>query len=606
MQITALAGGVGGARFLRGLRAHLDASHDADLRAAQITVIGNTGDDITLFGLRVCPDLDTVMYTLGGGIDEAQGWGRADETHAVQDELAAYGVQPQWFGLGDRDFATHIARSQMLDLGYPLSQVDRGAQPALGPAGPAGAAAADDRRPGRDPCRRRRRRTGPEPQAIHFQEWWVRLRAAVPARQIVAVGIEQARPGPGVLQAIRDADVVLLPPSNPVVSIGIILGVPGGPRDRCAAPARRRRRLAPRRRPPGAGPRRRLPGRDRGRDDDRRGRRPVRRLPGRLAGRHRRPPGPGEHRRPGHRAGPAAADARRRRRPPRSPAPRWTWPWACAPRAAVGAVVRLSDRPATRPRAGGGLAGRRHARGAGGRRPGRAAGRRRWPASGLALRDGDVLVVSSKVVSKALGPAAPGRPRGRRGGRQTVREVARRRGAGRRHGRSSRAGPVRSWPPPGSTPRTSRPARCCCCPRTPTRWPATLRARVDRPRPRRGLRPGHRRHRRPAVARRRHRLRPRRRRDPGARGPARAGRHARDGRWRSRCARSPTSSRRPPTWSRASWTASRPRWSAGPRRTSPRMTARAPPRAARPRRRLVAGLVPLRPRRGRPGRAARR
>src|SRR4051812_42121371 len=123
MRITALAGGVGGARFLRGLRAHLDASPDPDLATAEITVIGNTGDDITLFGLRVCPDLDTVMYTLGGGVDEAQGWGRDSDSHVVQDDLAAYGVQPQWFGLGDRDFATHIARTQLLGLGYPLSQV---------------------------------------------------------------------------------------------------------------------------------------------------------------------------------------------------------------------------------------------------------------------------------------------------------------------------------------------------------------------------------------------------------------------------------------------------------------------------------------------------
>jgi LPPG:FO 2-phospho-L-lactate transferase len=224
MRITALAGGVGGARFLRGLRAHLDASEDPDLRAAEVTVIGNTGDDITLFGLRVCPDLDTVMYTLGGGIDEDQGWGRSGESHVVQGELASYGVQPQWFGLGDRDFATHIARSQMLGLGYPLSQVtevlcsrwgllDRGVRLLPMTDDPVETHVVVDGEDG-------------EPQAIHFQEWWVRLRAAVPARQIVGVGLEQARPGPGVLAAIRDADVVLLPPSNPVVSIGIILGVP--------------------------------------------------------------------------------------------------------------------------------------------------------------------------------------------------------------------------------------------------------------------------------------------------------------------------------------------------------------------------------------------
>src|SRR5471030_1527038 len=115
MQIVVPAGGIGAARFLRGLRA---AVPDAD-----ITVVGNTADDITLFGLRICPDLDTVMYTLGGGIHEEQGWGRADETHSVQGELAAYGAQPQWFGLGDRDFGTHIARSQWLGQGLSLSEV---------------------------------------------------------------------------------------------------------------------------------------------------------------------------------------------------------------------------------------------------------------------------------------------------------------------------------------------------------------------------------------------------------------------------------------------------------------------------------------------------
>src|ERR1043165_6806159 len=100
MRITVLAGGVGAARYLRGLKR---AAPDAD-----ITVVGNTGDDITLFGLRVCPDLDTVMYTLGGGINEDQGWGRAAETFTVKEELAASGMEPQWFGLGDRDVATHI------------------------------------------------------------------------------------------------------------------------------------------------------------------------------------------------------------------------------------------------------------------------------------------------------------------------------------------------------------------------------------------------------------------------------------------------------------------------------------------------------------------
>jgi LPPG:FO 2-phospho-L-lactate transferase len=224
MRITAIAGGVGGARFVRGLLAHLHGSTDPDLRDSRVTVIGNTGDDITLFGLRVCPDLDTVMYTLGGGIDDAQGWGREGETHAVQGELAAYGAQPQWFGLGDRDFATHIARSQLLDLGVPLSQVteilckrwglpDHGVRllPMTDQPVETHVVIEDDE--GR--------------RAIHFQEWWVRHQAALPAQQIVAVGMERAVAGPGVLEALREADVVLLPPSNPVVSIGIVLSVPG-------------------------------------------------------------------------------------------------------------------------------------------------------------------------------------------------------------------------------------------------------------------------------------------------------------------------------------------------------------------------------------------
>ena len=228
MQITVLAGGVGGARFVRGLLAHLRQGEsglgESGLGESTVTVIGNTGDDITLFGLRVCPDLDTVMYTLGGGIDEAQGWGRRDETHVLQAELAAYGVQPQWFGLGDRDLATHVARTQLLGLGMPLSAVtavlcERWGLPAAGVRllpmsdDPVETHVVVDDADGR--------------RAVHFQEWWVRMHAAVPAEKFVAVGIDRATAGPGVLEAIRGADVVLLPPSNPVVSIGIILGVPG-------------------------------------------------------------------------------------------------------------------------------------------------------------------------------------------------------------------------------------------------------------------------------------------------------------------------------------------------------------------------------------------
>jgi len=224
MRITALAGGVGGARFLRGLRAHLDRT--PALSDTSVTVIGNTGDDINLFGLRVCPDLDTVMYTLGGGVHEEQGWGRDGETHAVQGELAAYGAQPQWFGLGDRDFGTHIARSQWLAQGLSLSEVtarlcarwglpDQGVRllPMTDYPVETHVVVSDDAQA--------------PPRAVHFQEWWVRMNAAVPAEKFVAVGMDRATAAPGVLDAIREADIILLPPSNPVVSIGIILGVPG-------------------------------------------------------------------------------------------------------------------------------------------------------------------------------------------------------------------------------------------------------------------------------------------------------------------------------------------------------------------------------------------
>ena len=213
MRIVALAGGIGGARFLRGLK---QAAPDAD-----ITVIGNTGDDISLFGLRICPDLDTVMYTLGGGINEEQGWGRAEETFTLREELAAYEIGPAWFTLGDRDFATHIVRTQMLDAGYPLSAVTE--------------ALCDRWRPGVRllPMTDDRVEThvvvedADGKRAIHFQEWWVRLHAEVPAQGIAAVGAADAKPAPGVIEALEAADLVILPPSNPVVSVGTILSIPG-------------------------------------------------------------------------------------------------------------------------------------------------------------------------------------------------------------------------------------------------------------------------------------------------------------------------------------------------------------------------------------------
>jgi LPPG:FO 2-phospho-L-lactate transferase len=213
VRIVVLAGGIGGARFLRGVRA---ACPDDD-----ITAIVNTGDDVTLHGLRISPDLDSVMYTLGGAHDVERGWGRTGETWRIKEELDAYGAQPDWFGLGDLDIATHLVRTRMLDAGYPLSDVTAALCERWQP-GVRLLPMSDDR------CETHVVVDLPEGRrAIHFQEWWVRHRAALPAHAFVQVGADAAKPAPGVLESIGAADVVLIAPSNPVVSIGTILGVDG-------------------------------------------------------------------------------------------------------------------------------------------------------------------------------------------------------------------------------------------------------------------------------------------------------------------------------------------------------------------------------------------
>ena len=224
VRITVLSGGVGGARFLQGLL-HAELEHGP----AEVTVVANTADDLWLHGLKICPDLDTVMYTLGDGIDPDRGWGRRDETWSVKAELTAYGAEAPWFGLGDRDIATHLMRTRMLESGYPLSQVTealcrRWLSPIWG-RGVRLLPMSDDRiethvavADAGEPSGRR---------VVHFQEYWVRLRAEVPAEAVVVVGLEESTPAPGVVDAIAGADVVVLPPSNPVVSVGTILGVPG-------------------------------------------------------------------------------------------------------------------------------------------------------------------------------------------------------------------------------------------------------------------------------------------------------------------------------------------------------------------------------------------
>ncbi len=225
-RITVLAGGVGGARFVRGLLAHLaGVPRDVGSDDAAVTVIANTGDDMWLNGLRVCPDLDTIMYTLGGEVDEHQGWGRRGESQRTSAEISAYGRGWDWFTLGDLDLGTHIVRTDMLREGATLTQVTE----AL--------------------CRRWRPGVRLLPmtdqpvethvrlsqsidehasnELIHFEEWWVRYRAGVPVSEFVQVGLTEASGTPEVIEAIESADLVLLPPSNPVVSVGTILAVPG-------------------------------------------------------------------------------------------------------------------------------------------------------------------------------------------------------------------------------------------------------------------------------------------------------------------------------------------------------------------------------------------
>ncbi|MFC0099523.1 2-phospho-L-lactate transferase [Micromonospora marina] len=215
MRIVVLTGGIGGARFLLGVRAY------ARQVGADVTAVVNVGDDLLLHGLKVCPDLDSVLYTLGGGADPERGWGRAGETWTVKDELAAYGAEPSWFGLGDKDVATHLVRTQMLNAGYPLSQVTE-ALAARWQPGVRLLPATDDRLETHAVVIDEQGR-----RAIHFQEWWVRYRAGVPTDRFVFVGADTAKPAPGVVEAVAAADVVLIAPSNPVVSIAPVLAVPG-------------------------------------------------------------------------------------------------------------------------------------------------------------------------------------------------------------------------------------------------------------------------------------------------------------------------------------------------------------------------------------------
>jgi LPPG:FO 2-phospho-L-lactate transferase len=209
LKVVVLAGGIGGARFLKGLRL---------IENLDISVIVNNGDDITMHGLRICPDLDSVIYNLAGESDLVRGWGRKDETWVVQAQLAHYLGQEQWFNLGDKDYATHIYRTNLLNAGVALSEIVK-LQCAKWGIGLNIMPATNDY------VETQVQLVQGDP--IHFQEWWVKHRAALPATSFKLLGAEKAKPAPEVLSAIEAADLIILPPSNPIVSIGMILQIPG-------------------------------------------------------------------------------------------------------------------------------------------------------------------------------------------------------------------------------------------------------------------------------------------------------------------------------------------------------------------------------------------
>ncbi|HKY03444.1 MAG TPA: 2-phospho-L-lactate transferase [Blastocatellia bacterium] len=208
MKITALAGGIGAAKFLVGLSRRMPPE--------EITIIANTGDDIELFGLRICPDIDTLVYTLAGVINEATGWGVAGDTFESLKWMSRYG-EAAWFNLGDRDLATHIHRTDLLRRGHTLSEATDRIRRSLGVASRV-LPATDSYAPTRV--------VTPEGE-MHFQEYFVRRRAEPVVREIKFDNVDRAEPSDGVIESILGAEAVIVCPSNPFISIGPILAIKG-------------------------------------------------------------------------------------------------------------------------------------------------------------------------------------------------------------------------------------------------------------------------------------------------------------------------------------------------------------------------------------------
>jgi len=233
--IVILAGGVGGSKFVLGVREHARRAwpDGAGGTTARITVIANTGDDAWVSGVRIQPDIDSLIYALAGVNDIERGWGRAGETERVSAELRELGAGWPWFTLGDLDLGTHVARTGWLRDGMPVHAVVARLA-ARWPIGvellPMTDAEVDTRVIVSAPEASESltaSAAGEGRVGIHFQEWWTRYRAGIPALAFEQPGIAEATPAPGVVEAIAAADVILVAPSNPVVSIGPILAVPG-------------------------------------------------------------------------------------------------------------------------------------------------------------------------------------------------------------------------------------------------------------------------------------------------------------------------------------------------------------------------------------------
>jgi LPPG:FO 2-phospho-L-lactate transferase len=206
--IVALAGGVGAARFLEGLVRVVPQN--------QVAIIGNVGDDIAVHGLHVSPDLDIVLYTLAGVVDATKGWGFRGDTFVTQNQLREYG-RDTWFNLGDRDMATHIYRSEQLREGRSLSDVTQDLVQSFGlgvqltPATDSALQTYVTTNIGR----------------MHFEEYMVKKQTKPKVRRVTFQGARTARPAKQVIRSIKEANGVIISPSNPIVSIGAILAVPG-------------------------------------------------------------------------------------------------------------------------------------------------------------------------------------------------------------------------------------------------------------------------------------------------------------------------------------------------------------------------------------------